>query len=73
MTNGGRDGVVSGRFSSRRVEGTNNLFNTFRRTHSRGHWISVKRSAFFYPPSIVWSSGTHIPGGSWRKIKIKIE
>ena len=42
-------------------------------TQSRGHWIPLKKSSYFEPPSTFWPSNTHLPWGYHRKIEIRIK
>ena len=44
-----------------------------RSTRSTFHKAPVKESEFLDSPSTVWPSGTHFPGGNWRRIYIKVE
>ena len=45
----------------------------FGRTRIRCHQTLVKRSEFLEPPSTVWPSVTHFPGGNRRRTDLKIE
>ena len=71
-SSGGGGGLLGGSYSPR-LDGKSNILEDIIRTLSRGHWMPVKKSECFDLPSTVYPSGTHLPGGNWYKIEIRIK